>query len=103
MQKTIDELIMLALQGIPVSGLVENWTFTINEIAPYIFEAKGIDMNGRTVTGYGETAKLALQISIKKIERLEHPFRGCNIIWLLAWKIVDIVGLAIRKIRGIDD
>jgi hypothetical protein len=97
------EKLMSALKGVPISGLYENWAFTIHEIAQSVFKAQGQDMGGRTVVGYGGTVEEALQNCIKRAEIIDHPFRGFNILKLLAWKSVDIVGLLIRKIRGMTD
>lgn len=94
---------MPAIQGIPVSGLYENWAFTVDEIAPYVFKAKGQDMGGRSVDGYGRTPEEALQNCIKRAKAIDHPFRDWNWFWLLAWKVVDAVGSLIRKMRGMTD
>jgi len=87
-------------KGVPIGGLYENWAFTIDEIAQSVFKAQGQDMSGRIIVGYGGTVDEALQNCIKKAERIEHPFQGCNIFWLLVWKIIDIVGLVIKKSAG---
>lgn len=97
------EKLTLALKGIPVSGLYENWAFTIDEIAQSVFKAQGQDVRDRTVVAYGGTPEEALQNCIKKAERIDHPFQGCNIFWLLIWKIIDSIGILIRKIRRMTD
>lgn len=90
-------------KGVPIGGLYENWTFTIDEIAQSVFKARGQDMGGRTVVGYGGTVEDALQNCIKRAEIADHPFRGCNMLWLLGGSIVDFIGFVIRKIRGMTD
>jgi hypothetical protein len=92
-----------AINKIPISGLYENWAFTVDEIANLVFIAQGQDMSGRLVVGYGRTVEESLQNCIKKAKILDHPFQGYNFFRLLAWKIVDTVGLLIRKIRGMED
>lgn len=90
---------MSAIYKIPVSGLYENWAFTVDEIASSVFKAQGQDMGGRTAIGYGGTIEEALQNCIMKANIMDHPFQGFNPFRLLFWKIVDILGLLIRKIR----
>ena len=90
-------------KGVPIGGLYENWAFTIDEIAQSVFKAQGQDMGGRTVVGYGGTVEDALQNCIKRAEIADHPFRGCNMFWLLGGSIVDFIGFVIRKIRGMTD
>lgn len=70
--KKIDENIILnALIGIPATELLEDWSFTIEEIAPYIFKAKGTDINNRLTTGYGDTAESALSDCVKHASRIK--------------------------------
>ena len=94
---------MPAIYKIPVSGLYENWAFTVDEIASSVFKVQGQDMGGRTAVGYGGTVEEALQNCIKQANRIDHPYQGCNLLWLLAWKIIDITGSLVRKIRGMED
>lgn len=94
---------MPVIQGIPVSGLYGNWAFTVDEIAPYVFKAHGQDMGDRAVDGYGGTVEEALQNCIMKAKIMDHPLQGFNPFRLLFWKIVDILGLLIRKYRGMED
>lgn len=94
---------MPVIHGIPISGLYANWAFTVNEIAPTVFMAHGQDMGDRTVDGYGRTVEDALQNCITKAKIMDHPFQGFNPFRLLFWKIVDILGLLIRKYRGMED
>jgi hypothetical protein len=83
------EKLTYGIKGVPNGGLYANWAFTIEEIAQSVFKAQGQDMGDRTVVGYGGTVEEALQNCITKAERIDHPFRGCNILWLLVWKIID--------------
>jgi len=94
---------MPAIYKIPISGLYENWSFTLDEIANSVFRAQGQDMGGRAVVGYGVTAEDALENCIKYAKILDHPFQGYNFFRLMAWKIVESVGLLIRKLRGMTD
>lgn len=83
--------------------MYENWSFTVDEVANSIFKAQGQDMGDRTAVGYGGTVEEALENCIKYAKVVDHPFQGHNLFRLLVWKIVETVGLLIRKMRGVTD
>lgn len=58
------------LQGIPLTNLVENWSFTIEEIAPYVFRAQGLDTKWHKTVGYGSTAEDALNFCVKNAKKI---------------------------------
>ena len=70
MMKSKYEMLIDGLKGIPIVGLVENWDFTIKEIAPYVFEAQGRGPHWQTTTGYGGTAENALNDCMKKANKI---------------------------------
>ena len=61
MKRSKHEIIIDALGGNSVTDLVENWTFTLKEIAPYVFNAEGRDENVHTSLGAAGTAEEALE------------------------------------------
>jgi hypothetical protein len=66
-----DKMIIAALGGVPIMGLVENWSFRIEEVSPYVFKAYGDSINLEIVVGYGGEAKAALMNCIHKVERID--------------------------------
>lgn len=68
--KVTYELIIAALGGIPIMGLVENWSFKIEEVAPYVFKAYGESINHDSVSSFGDTAETALMNCVRKTEKI---------------------------------
>jgi hypothetical protein len=64
------DTIIKGLQGMPITELVEDWSFTIEEIAPYVFKAQGEDIEWHMAVGYGGTAEEALKNCSKRAKRI---------------------------------
>lgn len=64
-------MIIDGLRGIPITGLVEDWEFTIEEIAPYIFRSHGRGPHSQEIYSYaGRTAEDALDNCVKKAHKI---------------------------------
>lgn len=70
MSKSKKDLIIDGLGGTPITELIENWTFTIKEIAPYVYKVEAWDINGHISSGAGGTAVEALNNCLKRVERI---------------------------------
>lgn len=65
------EMIIDGLRGIPITGLVEGWEFTIKEIAPYVFRAEGRGPHFQEVSSFaGNTAEDALRGCVRRANKI---------------------------------
>jgi len=70
MKKSKHEIIIDGLKGLPITDLIGDWTFTIKEVAPYVFKAKGRNIKGHTSYGAGGTAEEALDNCLKRTDKI---------------------------------
>jgi hypothetical protein len=70
MSKSKYDMIIEGLGGSPITELKENWTFTIKEVAPYVYKVKAWDINGLTSFGAGGTAEEALDNCLRRVEKI---------------------------------
>lgn len=68
--KISSERIIAALGGVPISGLIEGWSFRMEEVSPFVFKAYGEHSNHGMVIGSGGAAESALADCIRKIEKI---------------------------------
>lgn len=69
--KISNEIIISALGGVPIVGLIDGWSFRIEEVAPYVFKAYSEHPNHEVVNGYGGSAEDALMDCIRKVEKIK--------------------------------
>lgn len=75
-----NEMIISALRGATIVGLMEGWSFRIEEVAPYVFKSYGECVNHDTVIGHGGTAEDALMDCIRKAKKVNlHEQRGIKL------------------------
>ena len=70
MKKSKYEMIIDGLSGKPITELVDNWIFTIKEVAPHVYKVEGRNKNERTAFGGAGTAEEALDYCLKKVDRI---------------------------------
>jgi hypothetical protein len=66
----MQEIVIDALSGAPITDLIENWTFIIKEVAPYVFKAEGRDAVGHISSGAAGTAEKALYDCLKSANKI---------------------------------
>jgi hypothetical protein len=69
MRKSKEDMIVDGLGGVPITELIEGWTFTIKEVAPYVYKVKAWNVNGYTASGAGGTADEALNNCLKRVNK----------------------------------
>ena len=70
MKRLKHDIIVDALGGRLITDLMENWTFTIEEVSPYVFIAKGRNAKGHTSYGAAGTAEEALDTCLIKANKI---------------------------------